>query len=163
MSEKLYSFNYQLYSDLRDLTAEDQVLVKLAFKATENAYAPYSHFHVAAVARLANGEVVAGTNQENASYPVGICAERTLLSTLANLYPGIAIDTMVVTYINTQGEVSGQPVSPCGLCRQSLLEYEQRLNHPIRILLTGREGHIIGVAKAADLLPFSFSNRDMGI
>src|SRR5260370_1184112 len=76
-------------------------------------------------ARLVNGELITGTNQENASYPVGICAERTLLSVAGALFPGVAIDTLAVSYDNEQGS-SDRPISPCGICRQSLQEFEQR-------------------------------------
>jgi cytidine deaminase len=138
----------------------DQQLVREAKKNTEFAYAPYSGFKVAAVARLKNGAIVSGTNQENASYPVGICAERTLLSAISSLYPNEKIDTIAITYHNTNGD-SSQPVAPCGICRQTLLEYELRTNNPIRLLLAGNEGKIIIVEKASSLLPLGFSSDDM--
>jgi cytidine deaminase len=138
----------------------DQQLVREAKKNTEFAYAPYSGFKVAAVARLKNGAIVSGTNQENASYPVGICAERTLLSAVSSLYPNAKIDTIAITYHNTNGD-SSQPVAPCGICRQTLLEYELRTNNPIRLLLAGNEGKIIIVEKASSLLPLGFSSDDM--
>ena len=90
---------------------------------TEQAYAPYSNFHVGAVAKLENGEIVAGTNQENASYPVGICAERVLLGSAATLHPDVAIESIAISY-NSEKVKSDHPISPCGMCRQSLLEYE---------------------------------------
>jgi cytidine deaminase len=138
----------------------DRQLVREAKKCTEFAYAPYSGFKVAAVARLKNGAIVSGTNQENASYPVGICAERTLLSAVSSLYPNEKIDTIAITYYNTNGD-SSQPVAPCGICRQTLLEYELRTNNPIRLLLAGNEGKVIIVEKASSLLPLGFSSDDM--
>jgi cytidine deaminase len=142
------------------LAEPDRQLVKEAKRNTEFAYAPYSGFKVAAVARLKNGAIVSGTNQENASYPVGICAERTLLSAVSSLYPNEQIDTIAITYHNINGD-SSQPVAPCGICRQTLLEYELRTNNPIRLLLAGNEGKIIIVEKASSLLPLGFSSDDM--
>jgi cytidine deaminase len=115
---------------------------------------------VGAVARLANGEIVKGTNQENASYPVGICAERSLLASAASLYPNIAIDTIAISYDNTRG-ASSHPISPCGMCRQSLVEYEQRVKQPIRLILSGLNGSVIVVATANSLLPLSFGSTDL--
>lgn len=142
------------------LTEADRILVEKARQATENAYAPYSGFKVSAVARMRSGAFVAGTNQENASYPVGICAERTLLSAISTIYPGEPVDSIAITYHNTNGD-SSQPVAPCGICRQTLLEYELRTQSPIRLLLAGNPGKIIIVNKASSLLPLSFSADDM--
>lgn len=142
------------------LTEQDRELVMEARKSTGNAYAPYSGFKVAAVARLNNGAIVSGTNQENASYPAGICAERTLLSAVSSLYPNEKIKTIAITYHNLNGD-SSQPVAPCGICRQSLLEYELRTQQPIRLLLAGNEGKIFIVSKASSLLPLGFSSEDM--
>ena len=142
------------------LNEADKSLVLTAREATANAYAPYSGFRVAAAGRLKNGTVVTGTNQENASYPVGICAERTLLSAISSVYPNEVIDTIVVTYHNPEGD-SSNPVAPCGICRQTLLEYEIRNQSPIRLILTGYTGKVIVVEKASLLLPLSFSAEDM--
>ena len=109
---------------------------------------------------MANGEIVAGTNQENASYPVGICAERVLLSSAATLYPNIPVDTIAISYNNTNGE-SSHPISPCGMCRQSLVEYEERMKQPIRLLLSGMEGKVFIIQKANLLLPLSFGSVDL--
>ena len=132
MNTEKYQFSYEVYNSADDLTEPDAELVKEAREITAAAYAPYSKFNVGAVARLVNGELVAGTNQENASYPVGICAERVLLSSAATIHPNIAIDTMAISYNNTTGK-SDHPISPCGMCRQSLVEYEERMNQPIQI------------------------------
>ena len=109
---------------------------------------------------LANGEVVAGTNQENASYPVGICAERVLLGNAATLYPGIAIETTAISY-NSDNVKSDHPISPCGMCRQALLEYETRLKYPIRLILAGMEGEIQIVKTSSLLLPFAFTSSEL--
>ena len=142
------------------LSEEDRELVRKAKLATELAYAPYSGFRVGAAARLKNGAFVSGSNQENASYPVGICAERTLLSTISSIYPNEAVDSIAITYNNVNGD-SSEPVAPCGICRQTLLEYELRTHSSIRLLLAGNNGKIIIIPKASNLLPFGFSSEDM--
>lgn len=160
MIEKNIYFSYIEYESIDELTATDAALVAVARDTTNFAYAPYSQFNVGAAARLANGQVVTGTNQENASYPVGICAERVLLSAASSLYPGVAIETLAISYHNLKGE-STRPVSPCGLCRQSLSEFEDRTGKHIRILLAGMKGKIVAVKSASNLLPLSFSGNDL--
>ena len=160
MDKKEYNFEFEHYDSVDELLKEDAWLLMEARANTKNAYAPYSNFNVAAVARLANGEIVIGTNQENASYPVGICAERSLLATAASLFPGIAIDTMAISYDNLNGE-SSKPISPCGMCRQSLNEYENRLKTPIRLILGGLDGKVFIIERSSQLLPFSFNATDM--
>lgn len=156
-----YQFEYESYASIEDLKPEDARLLKEARASTRQAYAPYSKFHVAAVARLANGEILAGTNQENASFPAGICAERVLLSLVSSLYPAVAVDTMAISYNSTQVE-SDHPISPCGICRQSLLEYEGRVGHPVRLILGGMNGMVYIIPAASMLLPLSFSGQDLG-
>ena len=156
MEKSQQSFSFDIFDSAEELNKEDILLLNEARKATALAYAPYSQFRVSAVARLINGKIITGTNQENASYPVGICAERVLLSVASSLYPTTAIDTIAVTYFNENGK-SDQPISPCGICRQSLHEYEQRLKHPIRLILSGSEGKVYVINKASFLLPMAFS------
>jgi len=160
MKKEEYKFGFEVYDSSRDLTKEDEKLVDEARKITGKAYAPYSNFHVGAVARLSNGAFVTGTNQENASYPVGICAERVLLSSASMLQTNVPIDTIAISYHNKNGE-SNHPVSPCGLCRQSLAEYEERTGKPIRLILSGMDGKVFIVKKASQLLPLSFSSEDL--
>lgn len=160
MTEKKIQVSYKEYESAVDMGTADAALLELARDTTKNAYAPYSRFHVGAAARLTNGQLVTGTNQENASYPVGICAERVLLSTASSLFPGVAIETLAISYHNLNGK-SSKPVAPCGICRQSLSEFETRTNKPVRILLAGMEGKVIELKTAADLLPLSFSNKDL--
>ncbi|MEP6713902.1 MAG: cytidine deaminase [Ferruginibacter sp.] len=163
MKKAEIKFGYEVYETSNDLNKEDAALVEAARKVTAKAYAPYSHFLVGAVAKLSNGETVSGTNQENASYPVGICAERVLLSSAAMLHTDVPIETMAISYHNTnaKGE-SKKPVSPCGMCRQALREYEDRTKKPIRLILTGMEGEVFIIEKASQLLPFSFGGDDLG-
>jgi cytidine deaminase len=160
MEHKKIEFGYEVYGDISELNEEDAWLLNEARTATQQAYAPYSHFHVAAVAMLANGEVVAGTNQENASYPVGICAERVLLGTTATMHPNIPIKSMAISY-NSDQVNSDHPISPCGMCRQTLLEYESRLKAPIRLILGGMEGKIFIISSSSLLLPFAFTSEEL--
>lgn len=160
MTKKEIQFTYEEYDSIEDLDKNSAVLLEKARLVTSTAYAPYSNFNVGAFALLVNGETINGSNQENASYPVGICAERVLLSALSSVYPNIAIHTLAISYNNLNGE-SNRPVSPCGLCRQSLLEFESRLKHPIRIILSGMEGKVQVLANASSLLPMSFTSEDL--
>lgn len=160
MKEQKFEFEYEVYDDLSELKKEDAELLTKARSVTKHAYAPYSNFFVGAVAELNNGEIVSGTNQENASYPVGICAERVLLGNAATLHPGISIDTMAISYDSKEVK-SDHPISPCGMCRQSLLEYETRTGQPIRLILAGQEGKIIIVKTVSFLLPFAFTSGEL--
>lgn len=160
MKKEAYQFEYQVYDSIEELTEQDAWLLNEARDVTAAAYAPYSNFNVGAVAKLVNGEIVAGTNQENASYPVSICAERVLLASAASLYPNIAIDSMAISYNNNNG-LSIHPISPCGMCRQSLVEYEERVKQPIRLILSGLEGKVFIIEKADLLLPLSFGSVDL--
>lgn len=160
MNHQQYKFEFEVYDSAEQLKEEDASLLKRAKEATELAYAPYSQFKVGAIAKLINGETVIGTNQENASFPVGICAERVLLSSAAILYPNTAIETIAISYNNIKGQ-SVHPISPCGICRQSLLEYELRVKQPIRLILGGLSGKVYVISQASALLPLSFTGEDM--
>ena len=161
MTQKDIHFSVNVYETDSELEAGDAALLAAARQITAGAYAPYSNFLVGAAALLANGKTVTGTNQENAAYPVGICAERVLLSCIASLHPGVAIDTIAISYNNVNGQ-SGHPISPCGICRQSLAEYEERVKQPIRIIMSGMTGEVYILEKASHLLPLSFSQTDLG-
>jgi cytidine deaminase len=150
----------EIYDSITDLKNEDADLLQQARRITQTAYAPYSHFCVGAAAILNNGRIVKGTNQENASFPVGICAERSLLASAAALFPAAFIKTMAISYHNHNGN-SNQPVSPCGMCRQALLEHEKRYQHPVRLLLSGMEGKVYLLEKSSLLLPLSFTVDDL--
>ena len=160
MPEEKYEFSYEVYSSIDDLNKEDAWLLNEAKEVTQDAYAPYSRFHVGAVAKLSNGQIVAGTNQENASYPVGICAERVLLGTAATLYPGVAIESIAVSYDGVDIQ-SDHPISPCGMCRQALLEYEERTKKPIRLILAGQKGRVFILQTSRVLLPFAFTPGEL--
>ncbi|MBN8784347.1 MAG: cytidine deaminase [Sphingobacteriales bacterium SCN 48-20] len=159
MTEKTIHFSYKEYTSVSELEPADAALLQSAREVTRLAYAPYSHFHVGAAARLTSGAIVKGTNQENASYPVTICAERILLGNAAMQYPGEGIDALAISY-NSEGE-NDHPISPCGMCRQALLEYEGRTDHPIRLILSGQEGRIWVIPAASLLLPFAFTRTEL--
>lgn len=160
MQKREHAFTYEVYERAEELSKEDAQLIAEARAVTANAYAPYSRFRVGAAAKLANGRIVTGTNQENASYPAGICAERVLLSVASSLYPNVSIDTLAVSYFNENGS-SDRPISPCGICRQSLQEFEQRTGKPVRLLLGGMEGKIYIIDRATLLLPFAFTGDEL--
>lgn len=160
MKENQFQFTYEVFDDISQLNEKDAWLLTEAREVTTQAYAPYSKFHVGAVAILANGEVVAGTNQENASYPVGICAERVLLGTAATLHPNIAVESIAISYSSEEIK-SDHPISPCGMCRQALLEYETRTKKPIRLILSGQEGKVYIIKTANHLLPFAFTSDEL--
>jgi len=160
MKENKFEFQYEVYNDSSELNKEDAELLTKARAVTQHAYAPYSNFFVGAVAKLDNGEIVSGTNQENASYPVGICAERVLLGNAATLFPNVPVDTLAISY-DSKEVPSDHPISPCGMCRQALLEYETRTQKPIRLILAGQEGKIYVVNTIKFLLPFAFTADEL--
>ena len=160
MKDKVFKFQYTIFDSIDELVKEDAQLLENARNVTEFAYSPYSNFRVGAYAKLVNGEMVSGTNQENAAYPAGICAERTLMSVASSLFPGVGIDTIAISYHNSNGK-SDAPISPCGICRQSFVEFQQRTGNVIRIILSGMEGKVLIIENANDLLPFVFSANDM--
>ena len=160
MNKSSYSFSYEVFDSIADLNKEDAWLLQHAKETSKAAYAPYSNFLVGAAARLLNGEIVKGTNQENAAYPVGLCAERVLLATASTLCPQVPIESMAISYRSSKVK-SDHPITPCGICRQSLQEYELRMHNPIRLILGGIEGKVIIIEKASMLLPFSFGSHDL--
>lgn len=155
MQKKDNQFSYSVYVSIDELEKQDAELLAQARQATANAYAPYSNFKVSAVALMNNGEIINGTNQENASYPVTICAERVLLSAISSIYPNQPIKTIAVTY---DSKNSDKPISPCGVCRQMLAEYEERMQQPIKLILGGMQGEVYIINKATDLLPLTFTS-----
>jgi cytidine deaminase len=156
MNKQEYTFSFEVFDSTDELSKEDAMLLNEARTATKYSYAPYSRFRVAAVGKLSNGEIIKGTNQENASYPAGICAERVLLSSASSQYPNVSIETIAVSYDN-ENDKSNHPISPCGICRQSLQEYEHRQDSPIRLILGGMSGKIYLISKSSSLMPLAFT------
>jgi cytidine deaminase len=149
----------QIFQDFTELDPSDALLLETAREATGHAYAPYSDFRVGAAIMLIDGQILSGSNQENASFPAGICAERVVLSAASATFPGSAIISLALTYVN-KSTGGNRPISPCGICRQTLSEYEQRFNHPIRLILGGVSGEIFIMNRATDLLPFAFTKQE---
>ena len=142
-----------------ELSETDRHLIDEAKKATKRSYAPYSHFNVGAAVMLEDGTIITGSNQENAAYPSGLCAERTTLFNAGSQYPEKAVTTLAIAAANNEG-FTKLPVTPCGACRQVMLETEQRYHSPIRTLMYGTE-FIYETRGTKDLLPLSFDNESM--
>jgi cytidine deaminase len=160
MKENKFEFSYEVYDNIEELPEEFRALLNRAKEITEQAYAPYSLFKVGAVARLANGEMVVGTNQENASFPVGLCAERALLASASSLFPEIPIETIAISY-KSETVKSDHPVAPCGICRQSLQEFESRVHHPLKLILGGITGPVYVIDSVSKLLPLAFTSDEL--
>ncbi|WP_299325332.1 cytidine deaminase [uncultured Maribacter sp.] len=157
MNQKKISFDITVYDSLNELKNDDQNLMSAAVKARQRAYAPYSSFNVGASVLLENGEIIEGNNQENASYPSGLCAERVAVFYAGSKYPGMKIKAIAITAASINHEVS-EPAAPCGNCRQAISEYEFRQQEPIKILLMGETGSVIECNSLADLLPLGFNS-----
>jgi cytidine deaminase len=144
---------------MEELTADEQHLIELAIEATSRSYAPYSHFHVGAAVRLANGVELSGSNQENAAYPSGLCAERSAMIWAGANYPDIPMDTLAIAG-SDHGVLCESPASPCGACRQVMAEYQKKHNRPLKIILVGSK-RIRKFGCVDDLLPFIFDSLSM--
>ena len=147
------------HCQLDELSVADRELIEQAMKATDNAYAEYSHFYVGAALRLANGRIVIGANQENAAFPSGLCAERIAVFSAQANFPDQSIEALALVARNDNGLIDN-PVTPCGACRQVLLGVEERYGLPMRILMYGKSG-VYSVGSAKDLLPLSFVDSSM--
>lgn len=156
-----FQFNYTEYDNDSALNAADKHLLSEAKKITVNAYAPYSKFKVGASVLLKNGRIVLGVNIENASYPVGICAERSALASAISQFPNEEIETIAISYVAPSGS-NDQPAFPCGMCRQFISECEDRNHKPIRLILGAQNGKVIILDTVKHLLPFSFGGGDLG-
>ncbi len=149
--------NVKIYSSDDTLPMELAAVVATAREALNDAYAPYSNFLVGAAALLENGLLVKGSNFENASYPLCLCAERVALASVHSQYPSIAVRVMAVTAKNPKQKIT-EPVAPCGACRQVLLEFEQKQGVPMQVVMFGETGKIIVYESAAHLLPMAFDH-----
>ena len=151
-----FSFNYKLLSHYNSLPENDQILVNSAFSAMERAYAPYSEFRVGASVLLGNGEIIQGNNQENLAYPSGLCAERVALFYIGANYPNEVIDTICIV---AKGTLVSEELllSPCGGCRQVMVESAMRQSTPIRVIMVNQDNRTLIVNSVEDLLPFAFS------
>jgi cytidine deaminase len=160
MQDRKFEFSYKVYADVDELPEEEAELLREAREVTQQAYAPYSRFQVGAIAKLINGEMVAGTNQENASFPVGLCAERVLLATVSSIFPKVPVKTIAISY-KSDGHTGDHPISPCGICRQSLQEFENFTGQAIQLVLGGITGPVYVIDSASRLLPLAFTSEEL--
>ena len=149
--------NFEVYDDVEELPETIQDLMKEAVLARDNAYAPYSQFKVGAALVLDNQEVVTGSNQENASYPSGLCAERTAIYYAGARYPEAQIKNIAISAKSMKHKVDA-PVPPCGACRQALVEYEVKQKAEIAVYFMGESGKVMKANSIKDLLPLIFDN-----
>ena len=158
--KKTIDFSYELFEDFSDLPAVEGELLKKAEEILLTAYAPYSRFRVGAAILLADGSMVTGNNQENVAYPSGLCAERVALFHLMSQQPNAKIKAIAIAADPLDFELS-HIISPCGSCRQALLEYEVRMKNAIQVILGSSKGQVIKVPSVQSLLPLSFQEAKL--
>lgn len=156
MTSKEIRIVYNEYESLDQLEPRDRELAQAAIDATKSSYAPYSNFNVGAAVRMDNGEIIKGSNQENAAYPSGLCAERTAMFYASANYPGNAMTAIAIT-ASQDGRLCDNPATPCGSCRQVMAQYQTKGGKPMEILLVGRE-KIWKFEKVDDILPLIFDS-----
>lgn len=152
--------SFDLYNKETDLPNEDRLLLMHARKSVESAYAPYSHFNVGAAVHLENGEIICGSNQENAAYPSGLCAERVAIFYAGTKFPNVKIKAIAVT-CKAENQVIGEPVTPCGGCRQVISEYETRHKQKIKMIMAGETGKVLVAESIESLLPLMFNSKHL--
>ncbi|MDF2450407.1 MAG: cdd [Bacteroidota bacterium] len=148
----------EVYDSSKHLAEKDQQLLLESKKILKNAYAPYSNFQVGAAVLLENGEIITGSNQENAAYPSGLCAERVAIFYAGAQFPKVDIKTIAIS-VKSKNVVISEPLSPCGSCRQAIAEYENKSGKPIRIIMSGEKGKIYIAKSIESLLPLMFSKK----
>jgi len=150
---------YTEYSDIKELPEKEQNLIYAARESVKKAYAPYSHFKVGAALLMEDNSIITGNNQENASSPVGSCAERNAVYWANANFPEKKILAIAVTSLDKEGK-KAKHLSPCGLCRQTLMETQQRFSSPIKIIIDNRN-HILELPNIESLLPLSFNKNSL--
>jgi cytidine deaminase len=155
MEKHTFQFEYTEYASIDELNDVDRTLLQSAYEAASSAYAPYSNFKVGAAAQMQNGEIITGSNQENVSFPAGLCAEGVVMAAAASKYPGMPIQSLAITYRSSK-ENNSDPIAPCGVCRQSLQEFQTRTGSLVKLIMGALNGHIVVVNDASSLMPFSF-------
>ena len=158
MKEISITTRFSAYDTLQDLPKEVQNLMEQAISVRKNAYAPYSKFRVGAALLLDNGKIVLGSNQENAAYPSGLCAERVAVFQAGTIYPNAKILKMAITAASDTN-TTNSPIPPCGACRQSIAEYEFKQEHPIEIYFMGEIGKVYKSESLKNMLPFMFDKN----
>ena len=158
MKEISVTSSFIAYDNLKELSEEIQDLMNQAVEIRKKAYAPYSQFRVGAALLLDNGKIVLGSNQENAAYPSGLCAERVAIFHAGSVYPEAKILKMAITAASDTNQTQA-PIPPCGSCRQSIAEYEIKQDTPIEIYFMGEIGEVYQSASLKNLLPFMFDKK----
>jgi|SRR5690554_1849636 len=158
MKKEKFEIQLEVYESISELPTNIQELMKRAQQIRDTAYAPYSNFSVGAAILLDSGEITVGSNQENAAYPSGLCAERVAVFHCGAVFPNQSMVAMAITAKSLNHQLN-EPIGPCGSCRQSLSEYEQKQKSPIAIYFMGETGSIIKVASVKDLLPLGFDSK----
>jgi cytidine deaminase len=160
MKVRKINIQFEEYAEGEQLPAGDLSLLRLAKQAVNSSYSPYSEFRVGAAVLLEDGTVIKGSNQENASYPLGLCAERVAIFHASSAYPGQKIMAIAIT-ASAQHFVTQSPITPCGACRQVMAEVENRQNHPMRIIMSGQKGPTQIVDGIENLLPLRFKEEKL--
>lgn len=158
MKEIVITSKINVFESIQELPQMEQNLMQKAIEVRKKAYAPYSKFRVGAAILLENGEIVIGSNQENAAYPSGLCAERVAIFHAGAVYPDVRILKIVITAASDDN-MTTIPVPPCGACRQTIAEYEIRQNAPVEIFYMGETGEVYQSESLKNLLPFLFDNK----
>lgn len=154
METRRIEINYTEYTNKSEMPAEEAALLARAEEMTASSYAPYSNFHVGAAVLMSNGEVFGGSNQENAAFPSGLCAERTAIYYASAQCPDEAVVAVAIA-AEYKGEPTEDVPSPCGACRQAMAQYETKSGRPIKVILGSRD-RVLVFSSIADLLPLSF-------
>lgn len=162
MQKKSLHIDFQIANNINELLTEDQLLLKKAEIAAKSAYAPYSKFHVGAAVLLENGEIIIGNNQENAAYPSSLCAERVALFSASAKYPGVAVKSLAIT-AESKITIIDTPVTPCGACRQVMIEYEKLAKKSVKVIMRGQLGDILISESVENLIPLSFDGEHLKI
>jgi len=160
MEQISFTSTFTVYPSVADLPADVQHLMEKAVEVRNKSHAPYSKFHVGTALLLDNGKVLTGSNQENAAYPSGLCAERVAIFHAGAVYPEAQILKMAITAASENRLVT-DPIPPCGACRQSIAEYELKQDTPIEIWFMGEEGKVYCSASLKNLLPLVFGGKDL--
>jgi cytidine deaminase len=160
MKELHITTTFKVFENLSQLPKDIQSLMNEAVAIRKKAYAPYSHFRVGAALLLDNGKIVLGSNQENAAYPSGLCAERVAIYQAGAIYPEAKIVTIAITAASDSNPTLS-PIPPCGACRQSIAEYEFKQDTPIEIYFMGEKGEIYKSNSINNLLPLSFNSTSL--
>lgn len=158
MKELKLDISFTVYDSAEELPNGAKSLMEQAVAVRRTAYAPYSKFKVGAALELDNGQIILGSNQENAAYPSGLCAERVAIFQAGALYPDAKMVRLAIS-AGSDNSVTASPIPPCGSCRQSIAEYESRQNSPLEIYFMGEEGPVYKSDSLANLLPLTFEKR----